>query len=217
MDKMSFLLAAISVCCVVGIADGALIDQGNGIIFDDENHTYWMQDMSLFSLMTYDEQLDAISALNNPGGEYTSPLWGDWHLASRSELEDMWKDPPNEEELIYTLQIQANLLEVVTIFKPARTQDGQFLYFEGRFEEVASVHPGPGHNVAILSCAADYSGWIDPSGLVKYDMGMNDSYGNGGTGAWVAANAVPEPTTAVILGLGTLFFRRRFRSKLDRY
>ena len=191
-------------------AKAQLEELGNGEIFDPVHNTYWIQDLSLFGNLTYQQKLEMISDFNEPGSTAPLPPGFRWHMATRADLEKLWgvtftSDP-------FTPEVQERWREITAVFKPAWTQGTYALYYAGSFDEIVPVDPGPGHNYATLLTGECCDGVVNGSGLISYVQGANDD-AVVPMGAWVAATVIPEPTPGFLLltGVCTLFLLRMLR------
>lgn len=191
---MMKVLGAIAVsallCC--GSAHAALVVQEDGVVYDDVNNQYWIQDLSMFNSMTYSEQIAGIAALS----ESAFATYGEWHMATADDIANLFT---------YTA------IEIYDAFEPALTNNryypgttwiGTEEVFYGRYDEVSSTGRHRRTDMLIQ---------YDTSGTASYVRGKqlntitDSSYGSN-IGAWavVNANAVPVPAAAWLLGAGVL-------------
>ena len=162
-------------------------DYGN-IVYDTDNEgQIWMADLSLFTNMTYTQQLDAIEQLN----KIRFNGFNDWHMATRNEMETLW---------IY------DELAITNAFGPSKAGP-TYTYYSGRYDEVSweSQH----------STGTIIVGYDGKSELGWYSADDDNTYPY--NGAWITSNSlttVPTPPTILLLGsvlAGLVGFRRKVK------
>jgi hypothetical protein len=86
---MKKLVLGILLCCgMPGVGNAALVDVGNGTVYDSDTSLYWFQDMSYTADQTYSQIMTKITGLNT---NLTSSDWGTWHLASLDEMKGLYQ------------------------------------------------------------------------------------------------------------------------------
>ncbi len=84
----------LSLIWFAGPASASLIDMGDGVIYDDVNNQYWIQDLAMFNsrssegvILYYAAQLAAIDALSE-SEEYGS--YGEWRMATSDDIANLY-------------------------------------------------------------------------------------------------------------------------------
>jgi hypothetical protein len=186
-----FLCAATLIFVTVGGVNAALVDLGNGNIYDDAGDgKYWYKNLSAFVGKTYDETIEFINAI--PGTNA--------HLATIEEMTALW---------LYSASAIGSLF----------TQSGEYTsgfgthyhVWGGRYEETADEDPY--HYTAIVQQRQDNFSW-DQGPLSTYEVSDSEKYW---FGAWVASDTpiVPISSTLLLLGsglIGIIGIRRKFRN-----
>ena len=185
MRKMLFV--AVFFFLFSGNSIATLIDQGDGVIWDDVNNNYWLQDLSLFARYTLDEQLIEIESYNDPSThpEFQSDSWGDWHIADTQAMDDLWANGLNE---------------IVSAFLPSYPYppDYPINLYTARYGEPTVEYP----NVSPYRYIRTVDGVITESGSSTISTSQIADLG-----AWVVASSissVPEPSTAIMFTFGIL-------------
>lgn len=168
----------ISLCFLVfsiSSAPATLIDLGNGVTKDDKDtltpfdDQYWIQDLNRFVGMTYDEQITAISNLDNQGLSGITA----WHMATYSDILTLWN--------FYEIQ------EIAESFVPTRVGipgEPDYRHWNGRYDRILPNFPRGGHYEVNMSYRyGEYSGGIN--------IGVADS--EVFPGAFATAYALPAP------------------------
>lgn len=93
-----------------------------GVTYDNENNLYWVGDLSMFSNLTYEDQITAIG--NSTLGEF------DWHMASLDEISSLWN--------YYSTS------ELIAGFSPSYVS-----YYNGRYDSI-SIASADSHGVAMV-------------------------------------------------------------------
>ena len=199
MKKFFIVFLTMLLLGINGIASATLLDQGGGVIYDNTNELYWIQDMSTFAGRTYQQQLDDIDALNT-NASLTSISYGQWEMASFTNMEYLWA---------YSAE------EIMKAFTPIRRSDGEYDFWYGRYNEIATEPTYPAHYMPILS---NYLLRSPPEvrmlGLRQFYT--PDTYTDQYYGAWVVAQSVtpvPEPNTLILFGIGCLSFAGHSRRR----
>ena len=189
MNKIVIFLSAVVLFFVtVGSANATFVDQGNGTLWDTESERYWWQDLSDFTSMDYEEQLDAISDIG----------YG-YHLASDEEM-----------EALFTNTIQ----DIHNAFIHSGTSSGaQFYYQYFGFYELEGPDPGTHYTAWVEFCTTQPYPNYSSMSLGEYYL--EDTYYSSNFGAWVAsASPIPIPATLLLFGsglIGITGIRRKFK------
>lgn len=155
------------------------------VVYDDSADRYWIQNLGMFAIDSYNTQLQTIDNINADSA-YQSPLWGDWRLAALSDMEKLWLNS-------YT--------DLRDAFKPS---DADLHEITGRYENAGLTEDEgylvPAHYYVGLAYFSEYKGDL-PGNLIP------DYVSEDWLGAWVTAdsgitNPVPEPTTILLFGTG---------------
>ena len=132
MKKNTLLVLLAGVFLLVSnISHATLIDQGNGIVYDDVNSHYWYQDISELVGMTFSQQIAYIDAMTFEGK--------DWRLAFGAEVD----------QLVNTYSYE----EIAAVFTPTGTD-----IWLGRANE--GTVSGPHRTLHIYYSDPAYSGFI---------------------------------------------------------
>jgi hypothetical protein len=174
-----------------GISQGMLITPVQdpslplNVVYDDSADRYWIQNLGMFAIDSYNTQLQTIDDINADSA-YQSPLWGDWRLAALPDMEELWLNS-------YT--------DLRDAFKPS---DADLNEITGRYENAGYTEDEgylvPAHYYVGLAYFSEYRGDL-PGNLIP------DYVSEDWLGAWVTADStatkpVPEPTTILLLGTG---------------
>ena len=198
--KLMTLLSILLLClvCFAGTASASLIDLGAGVIYDDVNNQYWIQDLAMFNSMTYSEQISAIDELSESEG-YGS--YGEWRMATADDMGKL---------LTY------NIEDMYTVFEAALTGErgnngeyGTQESYRARYDE----ETGSGHGQLYMIVQYDTSGAYEWS--TRYYNSITDSAYGSNVGAWVVVDAapVPVPSALVLLGAGLTLLAGTSRKK----
>jgi hypothetical protein len=184
-----FLSAAALIFITAGGVNAALVDQGNGTIYDGAR--YWYKDLSAFVGYDYADQLAIIDAI--PGTNF--------HLASFSEMNALFSQ------------------NVASEIGNAFTQSGEHTSgfgthwhaWGGRYESTADADPY--HYFSEVKQRQDNFNW-DMGPLETWEI--SDSEESAWYGAWVASNTalVPIPSALWLLGsglIGIVGFSRKYK------
>lgn len=205
-------LSIIATCmflCLSGVSNAALIDQGDGTIYDDVSSMYWYQDLNTFKGQTYNQMLSTIGGLTTGGLS--------WHMATEDEMDSLIDNvgeqnvygsvmAPEASQITGTF-IHTNILSTTTFYQgiwesvPANGS---------AYHGVMQIQTRPATESYVNDDIDDYyyiSG-INQSLLYSFD----DRYGSANTGAWVtsgfidngSSSPVPVPATMTLFGLGLL-------------
>jgi len=164
---------------VAGSAQATLVNFGNEVVYDDVADKSWIYDLSMFANKTYDEQNSAINTL-------VFAECDNWHMANRDEMEGLWSamglgldEFPNDKVAFY--------------FGPSLGENRI-----GRYDYI------PVWDDYCAIAGTDY----ELRSSMPYFIALKDA--DEKYGAWVAANGlVPEPTTILLFGLGSLILRKK--------
>lgn len=188
-----FLVGVVFV--LVGTANAALTNYGDGMLYDNANKQYWIADLTVLVNMTYDQQVQYIAdEFNDPIGRYVGGAWGEWHMADYSEMLGLWQHggQPLRENFIGTGTEDVFGSEVIA-------------------GKISDWPPGitTGDHCYMWVWKNEYGEWIP----VEFTIGISDSIQKDWLGAWVSADvAVPVPSTMILLGSGVIAlagFRRK--------
>lgn len=214
--KISLLIisAGASVFLCAGFSWATLIDLNNGVTLDDRNTSsvaddgYWIQNLDMFTGLTYDEQIAAINNLSVAGLENVS-----WRMATYSDLLSL--------EALYPFTHSS--AEITDAFIPNGFSPGPgpgtLPHWAGRYDRVfVSSNPNPPYTYHY-----EVNMWtkIDPTygEISSWGLGVGIADFEVGVGAFVVGNAasvpVPEPATIILFGagIGGLAVARLRRSK----
>jgi PEP-CTERM motif len=186
-EKMKKRLIVLGIAALVfgGVwsASATLVDNGNGVIWDDSSNLYWMQDLSIFANQDYSTQLSNISTYGGSTG-------ADWYMASGLEISTLWS---------YSKE------EITSMFTPtymSGVPSNERTYYKGRYneEDILSV----GHLVASIEGGI---GRLIKSNLGVSGRGYFDNVTYSSIGAWVVyegsnPSPTPEPATMLLFGTG---------------
>ena len=196
MNKIVIFLSAVVLFFVtVGSANASLFPQGNGTVYDEASKRYWWQDLSDFTSMNYEEQVDAISDIG----------YG-FHLASDGEM-----------EALFTNEIQ----DIHDAFIHSGTSSGAQFYYDyfGFYELEGPLVPlenptFPTHYIAMVEFCTTQP-YPNYSSMSLGEYYLKDTYYSSNFGAWVAsASPIPIPATLLLFGsglIGIVGIRRKFK------
>jgi hypothetical protein len=197
MRKYSFILLIVmivSLCCMCFPRNSTatlIVDSANnpGVVFDDTNDLYWVQDLNESANTTYSGILLLISSWNS-AGTWSSTQYGPWQLASYDDMVKLWG---------YSLE------DISTNFNPTMTSS-ETIYYSGRYENVASSTGSARHYLAGVYLPSGSS--TSSSQKISLEiLSIQDTSDYFMTGGWVVAHAakpIPEPATMMLFGLGLL-------------
>lgn len=188
-----------------GISQGMLITHIQdpslplNVVYDDSADRYWIQDLGMFAIDTYNTQLQIIDNINGDSA-YQSSLWRDWRLATLSDMETLWLNS-------YT--------DLRDTFEPS---DADLHEITGRYENAGFTEDEgylvPAHYYVGLAYFSEYKG--DLPGTLIPDYVAEDWLGAWVTADSVITNPVPEPTTILLFGTGLVGLaglRKKMRKK----
>jgi hypothetical protein len=138
------------------------------VVYDDVAQQYWIRDLGTFNFMTYNEQINKIADIN-ANSDYQDPFWGEWRMATESDMENLWE---------YSAE------EITESFDPSDDDLGEI---SGRYEK-ANIAYSEGEEI-------EQHYWVQTSriGPFKQDLPGNlipDDVGDlDFLGAWVVADA----------------------------
>lgn len=165
-------------------AGATLVNQGNGIIWDDAADQYWYQHLPDWTDQTYSEQLDGISLLNQSGSAFNLAGIGDWRMAGSDDIGNLRNN---------------GFYNIHTAFDRTSDSSGGWTthYYYGRYDVSQTTDK---HDYFWVSVNAAYyrGGTAD----------QDDNYSDTAFGAWVVADAsngatpTPEPATMLLFGTG---------------
>ena len=205
MTLGSFLI--LSLICFAGTAVAALIDMGDGTIYDDVNNQYWIQDLNMFEsrsteniVLYYNDQVEAIKALSE-SEEYGS--YGDWRMATAADIANLYS---------YTIAEIGEAFTPVDIgerYWPSDTYLGTGEYYNGRYDESSDGE----HRQTYIYIERDTQGSI--TFTKRYTKTVADSAWGANLGAWavVDASAVPVPSALVLFWAGLTLLAGKNRRK----
>jgi hypothetical protein len=189
-----FLCAAVLIFVTVGGVSAALVDQGNGTIYDNNvGGKYWYKDLSTFVGYDYAETIDLIEAI--PGTNF--------HLATAEEMTALW---------LYEASDIGNAFTQSGEY-PSSFGTTHYHTWGGRYESTEGADPNS-HYFSEVRQRQDNFNW-DKGPLETYDIPDNQE--SSWYGAWVASDTalVPIPSAILLLGsglIGIIGIRRKFRN-----
>jgi hypothetical protein len=134
--RRSYLSCVVAMILLASTAGAALtvheFATGEWVVEDTITGNYWIRDLQLFTEMTYSEQILVIAGL----GTYSNITSG-WHMASESEMADLWS--------YSTIEIDMAFLTPPGIGTP----EGGVKYYLGRYDCVPNDYAGT-HSAAYL-------------------------------------------------------------------
>lgn len=192
-----FFLSTVSILCFDGLAFAKLINrniEGNRIVFDDVNNTWWYPQITDFVSLTQSEsqrKIDELNALVYGG-------FNNWQLASHAQVDSMALSFNKGNDILKGFELP---------WEPF------FDYFTPVFTSTECFWGGGPRDCETddYNSVSDYIGWVDMansvhgycqvlyntagySELVRIDIG-------GAHGAYVVAT-VPIPAAIILLGSG---------------
>jgi len=191
---------------VTGYAAAQLIDLGNGVVFDNVENRYWIQDLSLFSGQTHTQQLDTIASLNS-NSLYQNSAWSSWHLASYDEAYSLYTTWGSWENFFTPCDVG---------YASLQDGEGHYTYFWGRYDQTyidsssGTTYDKVMHKTTLEINGVPQSPWGGMVNLILPDS-SETSFPAVSVGAWVTANyisdyqppqTVPEPSTLFLLIAG---------------
>jgi hypothetical protein len=198
MKKMALWMTLLY--CMTGISHAALIDVGNGTVYDEDTSLYWYQDFNLTADQNYSQMMTTIAGLNV---SFTSSDWGTWHLASRSEMQGLYQSTaiPNS----------ARTQEIINTFTPIVMEPlyGSGSSWRGVYDQTPTFifdrHYWSG--IFIQDGTTTYTN-LNSGNVGAYQL---DTASRMATGGWIVASgynppapAVPVPGAIWLLGSGLL-------------
>jgi hypothetical protein len=199
MKKMA--LGMFLVYCMTGIGHAALIDVGNGTVYDEDTSLYWYQDFNLTADQNYSQMMTTIAGLN---ASFTSGDWGTWHLASLSEMQGLYQST--------TSPNSARTQEIINTFTPIVMAPifGSGSSWRGIYNATSIFFPSPAHfwsGIFIQDGTTTYTN-LNSGNVGAYQL---DTASRMATGGWIVASAYNPPAPAVpvpgaiwLLGSGLL-------------
>ncbi len=209
MKRILLLLAVTSVVIYnLPSASASLIVQnydGINVTYDDITDTYWYWDLSRFSGMTYNVQLDEIATIGVNG------LTGTWGFASQSDINSL----VNYDIIDIAIAFNTSSVTYATDFQTAEPV-WYSMVWKGRFGPT-QYQSGISFNDSLEFSLTAYSTagwhWTGPS---YFDIGPDNV--NEIIGAWVVldpqASPVPLPPSLLLMAsglIGLVGFTRKFR------
>ena len=185
----TLLLFVLLVSAVGTNALAALVELGNGLVFDNDEARYWYQDLSVFTNMTYDQQTAAITTISV--ATVAGHRWGAFRMATLSDMESLWTPDKNLAAEINAVFTYTDAYQVNGIWHYQRI---------GRYDRFYDTTPHgfdePAHYLArtVESVAPDGSKNYNHNSL-DFNSEL-DAATRSYIGAWVVADASPVPLPA---------------------
>lgn len=208
--KRILLSLAVAVLSIIwaNTSFALLINQGDGVLYDNQNDIYWYQNINDFHHMTYQKQIDAIATLD--AGSMN------WHMSKASDLNSLFST--------YGYEAAKNFQTTGTYDYYSGGDDEEnryYLYFwQGRYDEEPAEGEGY-HSYLRIAGGENDEYQIDANGGFHDDWSdspLEDTW----LGAWVVSygenygvNSVPEPSVIVLLGLSLLGLMALFQKRKD--